>query len=84
VKKSGEAVSLTPNEFKILITLAQNPHKVITRSQLVSLALGYDFEGYERTIDTHIKNLRQKIEDDVKEPQYIVTVYGIGYKFEGE
>lgn len=84
VKKAGEIVNLTPNEYKILLTLAQNPHKVFTRSQLVNLALGYDFEGYERTIDTHIKNLRQKIEDDAKDPKYIVTVYGIGYKFEGE
>lgn len=84
VKKSGEVINLTPNEFKILSVLAQNPYKVFTRSQLVSLALGYDFEGYDRTIDTHIKNLRQKIEDDGKEPKYIVTVYGIGYKFEGE
>ncbi|MGE5629914.1 MAG: response regulator [Caulobacteraceae bacterium] len=84
VKKSGEIVNLTPNEFKTLLTLAQNPHKVFTRTQLVSLALGYDFEGYDRTIDSHIKNLRQKIEDDVKEPRYIVTVYGMGYKFEGE
>jgi DNA-binding response OmpR family regulator len=84
VKKSNEIVNLTPNEFKVLLTLAQNPKKVFTRSQLVSLALGYDFEGYDRTVDTHIKNLRQKIEDDIKEPKYIVTVYGIGYKFEGE
>ncbi len=84
VKKGGEVINLTPNEFKVLLTLAQNPQKVFTRSQLVSLAFGYDFEGYDRTVDTHIKNLRQKIEDDVKEPRYIVTVYGIGYKFEGE
>lgn len=84
VKKAGEIVNLTPNEFKVLLTLAQNPHKVFTRSQLVSLSLGYDFEGYDRTVDTHIKNLRQKIEDDAKEPNYIVTVYGVGYKFEGE
>lgn len=84
VKKSGRLVSLTPNEFKILLALAQNPKKVFTRSQLVNLAMGYDFEGYDRTVDTHIKNVRQKIEDDVKEPRYIVTVYGIGYKFEGE
>jgi len=83
VKKAGEIVNLTPSEFKIMSTLAQNPHNVFTRNQLVSLALGYDFEGYDRTVDTHIKNLRQKIEDDVKEPRYIVTVYGIGYKFEG-
>lgn len=84
VKKGGEIVDLTPNEYKILLTLAQNPHKTFTRSQLVSLALGYDFEGYDRTVDTHIKNLRQKIEDDMKDPVYIVTVYGFGYKFEGE
>lgn len=84
VKKAGEIVNVTPNEFKVLLTLAQNPQKAFTRSQLVSLALGYDFEGYDRTVDTHIKNLRQKIENDMKEPRYIVTVYGIGYKFEGE
>ncbi len=84
VKKSGQSISLTPNEFKILLALAQNPHKVFSRSHLVSLAFGYDFEGYDRTVDTHIKNLRQKIEDNVKEPKYIVTVYGVGYKFEGE
>ncbi|MGB4438203.1 MAG: response regulator transcription factor [Sedimentibacter sp.] len=84
VKKAGQEVSLTPNEFKVLLTLAQNPQKVFTRSHLVSLAFGYDFEGYDRTVDTHIKNLRQKIEDNVKEPKYIVTVYGVGYKFEGE
>ena len=83
VKKAGEPIKLTPNEFKILSVLAQNPHKVFTRSHLVSLAFGYDFEGFDRTVDTHIKNLRQKIEDNVKEPKYIVTVYGVGYKFEG-
>lgn len=83
VKKAGESLSLTPNEFKILSVLAQNSHKVFTRSHLVSLAFGYDFEGFDRTVDTHIKNLRQKIEDNVKEPKYIITVYGVGYKFEG-
>lgn len=83
VKKTGESINLTPNEFKILSVLAQNPHKVFTRSHLVSLAFGYDFEGFDRTVDTHIKNLRQKIEDNVKEPKYIITVYGVGYKFEG-
>lgn len=84
VKKSGKVVNLTPNEFKILLALAQNPKKVFTRSQLVNIAMGYDFEGYDRTVDTHIKNIRQKVEDDVKEPHYIVTVYGLGYKFEGD
>lgn len=84
VQKAGQDVSLTPNEFKVLLTLAQNPYKVFTRSHLVSQAFGYDFEGYDRTVDTHIKNLRQKIEDNAKEPKYIVTIYGVGYKFEGE
>lgn len=84
VKKAGKEINLTPNEFKVLLTLAQNPQKVFSRSHLVSIAFGYDFEGYDRTVDTHIKNLRQKIEDNVKEPKYIVTVYGVGYKFEGE
>jgi len=83
VRKAGKPVKLTPNEFKILSVLAQNPHKVFTRSHLVSLAFGYDFEGFDRTVDTHIKNIRQKIEDNVKEHKYIVTVYGVGYKFEG-
>jgi DNA-binding response OmpR family regulator len=84
VKKAGQEVSLTPNEFKVLLTLAQNSQKVFSRSHLVSMAFGYDFEGYDRTVDTHIKNLRQKIEDNAKEPKYIITVYGVGYKFEGE
>lgn len=84
VKKKGQIINLTPNEYKILLTLAQNPQRTFSRSQLINIALGYDFEGYDRTIDTHVKNLRQKIEDDIKEPKYIITVYGVGYKFEGE
>lgn len=83
VLKKGEEVSLTPNEYKILHALVQYPKQVFTRSQLVNAALGYDFEGYDRTIDTHIKNLRQKIEDDIRDPKYILTVYGVGYKFSG-
>lgn len=84
VKKNGTVINLTPNEFKILSILAQNPDRVYTRTQLVSIAFGYDFEGYDRTVDTHIKNLRQKIEDNAKDPRHIVTVHGIGYKFAGE
>lgn len=81
VKKAGEQISLTPNEFKILLTLAQNPRRVFTRVQLTEQAFGFDFEGYDRTVDSHIKNLRQKIEDNLKEPKYVITVYGVGYKF---
>jgi len=84
VKKDGQVVSLTPNEFKILMTLVKYPQKAFTRDELVFLVLGEDYEGYDRTIDTHIKNLRQKIEQDVKSPGYILTVYGVGYKFGGE
>lgn len=57
--------------------------KVYTREELISLVLGEDFEGYERVIDAHIKNLRQKIEDDSKNPKYVITVFGVGYKFGG-
>lgn len=83
VTKKGIEVSLTPNEYKILHALVQYPGQVFSRSRLVSAALGFDFEGYDRTIDTHIKNLRQKIEDDFRDPTYILTVYGVGYKFQG-
>lgn len=81
VKKSGEIVNLTPNEYKLLTVMAQNPNKVFTRGELIEKVMGYDFEGFDRTIDAHIKNLRQKIEDDPKNPVYIKTVYGAGYKF---
>ena len=84
VKKDGQLVNLTPNEFKILMALVKYPQKAFTRDELVFLVLGEDYEGYDRTIDTHIKNLRQKIEPDVKTPRYILTVYGVGYKFGGE
>lgn len=84
VKKNGQEIRLTPNEFEILLVLAQNPYKTFSRAQLINAALGYDFVGYERTIDAHIKNIRQKIEDNIKEPRYIITVYGVGYKFQGE
>lgn len=84
VKKLGNRVNLTPSEFNVLLALAQNPNKVFTRSELITLAFGYDFEGYDRTIDTHIKNIRHKIEDNIKEPKYITTIYGVGYKFNGE
>ncbi|HHV73479.1 MAG TPA: response regulator transcription factor [Thermoanaerobacterium sp.] len=81
VKKKGRIVNLTPNEYKLLTVMAQNPNKVFTRSELIEKAFGYDFDGFDRTIDAHIKNLRQKIEDDPKNPTYIKTVYGAGYKF---
>ncbi|MEJ2696552.1 MAG: response regulator transcription factor [Candidatus Sulfobium sp.] len=83
VLKEGEQVVLTPTEFKILLALAENPGRVFSRDQLVNVVQGYDFEGYDRTVDAHVKNLRHKIEKDSKDPQFIKTVYGIGYKFTG-
>jgi DNA-binding response OmpR family regulator len=81
--RKGEAVSLTPTEFKVLITLASTPQKVFTREELVQKALGYNFEGYERSIDAHVKNIRQKLGDDPHHPTYIQTIYGVGYRFSG-
>jgi DNA-binding response OmpR family regulator len=83
VESGGKPVPLTPTEFKILLVLSERPQAVLSRHQLVNVVQGYDFEGYERTIDAHVKNLRQKIEPDPKEPAFIKTVYGVGYKFIG-
>lgn len=83
ILKEDKQLVLTPTEFKILLTLAENPGRVFSRDQLVNVVQGYDFEGYDRTVDAHVKNLRHKIEKDSKDPQYIKTVYGIGYKFTG-
>lgn len=74
-------IELTPTEFDLLAVLMQNPGRAFTRLQLLDRVQGEAFDGYERTIDAHIKNLRQKIERDPKNPQYIVTVFGVGYKF---
>lgn len=84
VKKGGKLVNLTPVEYKILTGLAKHPNKVFTREELITMVFGEDFQGYDRTIDTHIKNLRQKIETDSKNPQYILTVHGVGYRFGGD
>ena len=84
VTRDGKAVSLTPTEFNLLEVLASSPGRVFSRMQLMERAQGgYSFEGYERTIDTHIRNLRKKLERDAAHPEYILTVYGIGYKFGG-
>jgi len=84
VTKAGHPLTITPTEFKLLLTLASTPHRTFTRDELVSKALGYHFEGYERSIDAHIKNLRQKIEHNPRKPEYLKTVYGVGYLFCGE
>ncbi|MCT4688167.1 response regulator transcription factor [Vallitalea sp.] len=84
VKKAGEILNITPNEYEILLLFVKNPNKVFTRSQIIDVALGYEFVGYDRTIDAHIKNLRKKLEDNIKKPEYLLTVYGVGYKFKGK
>ncbi len=81
VKMDKKHINLTPNEFKLLLTLLKYPKKAFTREELVCLTFGDDYEGYDRTVDTHIKNLRRKIETDPRQPKYIKTIYGIGYKF---
>ena len=81
---AGRPVELTPTEFDLLATLVENPGRVFSRMQLLDKLQGYAYEGYERTIDVHVKNLRQKIEADPKRPTYILTVYGLGYKFAEE
>lgn len=80
VQVSETAVDLTPTEFNLLFTLMQNPGYVFTRSELIERSLGYEYIGMDRTLDSHIKNLRRKIEPDPKNPTFIQTVYGIGYR----
>jgi DNA-binding response OmpR family regulator len=84
VRKKGANVKLTPNEYSILITMAKFPTKVFTREELIDMVFGDGFGGYSRAVDSHISNIRQKIESDVKNPSYILTVHGVGYKFGGE
>lgn len=84
VTKKGVDLTLTPSEHKILAALIKYPGKVFTREELIALVFTDDFDSYDRVIDNHIKNLRQKIEDDTKNPTYVLTVRGLGYKFGGE
>ena len=83
VFREGAAVTLTPSEYSLLVMLAAHPGRTFTRDELIQLALKDDFEGYDRVIDTHVKNLRQKIEPDAKQPRYLITVHGVGYRFGG-
>ena len=81
VSVGGRRVDLSPTEFDLLTVLARHPGRVFTRLEILDRVQGYAFEGYERTVDAHVKNLRQKIEPDPKDPRYVLTVYGVGYKF---
>ena len=82
VMLDGQEVDLTASEFKLLTTLARYPGRVYSRMELVEKVLGYDFEGYERTIDSHVKNLRAKLGDNPRSPKWLHTVHGVGYRFE--
>jgi len=81
VTRSDRAVDLTPTEFQLLATLAREPGRVFTRGQLLDAVHGVAFESYERAIDAHVKNIRRKLEDDPSAPRYVLTVYGVGYRF---
>jgi DNA-binding response OmpR family regulator len=84
VTQADEVLDLTPTEFSILATLAEHPGWVFSRLQLLEACQGVAYEGYERSIDAHIKNLRSKLGDDSKNPLYIETVFGKGYRFKKE
>lgn len=81
VTRGGEPVELTPTEFNLLVVLAAQPGRAFTRLQLLEASQGNAYEGYERTIDAHVKNLRAKLEHDSRNPRYIETVFGVGYRF---
>jgi two-component system alkaline phosphatase synthesis response regulator PhoP len=84
VEIEGRTVELTPTEFQLLVTLARQPGRIFTRSQLLDAIHGIAFESYERAIDAHVKNLRRKLEPDPGRPRYVLTVYGVGYRFAEE
>ena len=81
VEADGRTVDLTPTEFQLLVALARQPGRIFTRSQLLDAIHGLAFESYERAIDAHVKNLRRKLEPDPSRPRYVLTVYGVGYRF---
>ena len=84
VTRKGEAITLTRSEFNLLVMLAQHPGQAFTREQLLTRLYNVAYDSYARSIDAHIKNLRQKLESDPSEPRYILTVFGVGYKFSDE
>jgi DNA-binding response OmpR family regulator len=80
----GTPINLTAKEFDLLYLFATNPGRVYTRSELLDLVWGYAYKGYEHTVNSHINRLRAKIEEDLNQPKYIKTVWGVGYKFLGD
>ena len=84
VTRAGETIDLTRSEFNLLVLLAQHPGQTFTRAQLLDRLHGVAYDGYDRSVDAHVKNLRRKLEPDPSEPHYVLTVYGVGYKFTDE
>lgn len=84
VTRAGEPIHLTRTEFNLLVTLAQHPGQTFTRAQLLDRLHGVRYDGYDRSVDAHVKNLRRKLEPDPADPRYVLTVYGIGYRFTDE
>jgi DNA-binding response OmpR family regulator len=84
VERAGKKIELTATEFQILVTLSAHPGRLFTRAQLLDAIRGADSEPFERAIDAHVKNIRRKIEPDPRNPRYVLTVYGVGYKAAGE
>lgn len=84
VQIKGKVITVTPIEFNLLVTIAEHPGRVYSRLDLLEKLQNESYEGYERSIDVHIKNLRKKVEQDTKKPEYIITVFGMGYKFWGK
>ena len=78
---ANRPVELTPTEFQLVTTMAREPGRVFTRGQLLDAVHGVAFESYERAIDAHVKNIRHKLESDPARPRYLLTVYGVGYRF---
>lgn len=81
VEINGKTHELSPKEFDLLVLLASHPGKTYTRMQLLNIVWGYEFEGFEHTVNTHINRLRSKIERDMNKPEFILTTWGVGYKF---
>jgi two-component system response regulator MtrA len=81
VSRNGAAIDLTPTEFQLLAALARQPGRIFTRAQLLDAVRGTEVDSFERAIDTHVKNIRRKLEPDPRRPRGILTVYGMGYKF---
>ena len=81
VEVHGKRIELSPKEFDLLVLLASNPGKTYTRMQLLNRVWGYEFEGFEHTVNSHINRLRSKIEQNMNEPEFILTTWGVGYKF---